>query len=189
MSTTDRNSWDAARSSFRDDQRRHIAQTALQMLMESGSAALTMSALADQAGISRQTLYRYFPDLDQVLEASVADLPAMDEAFRASILSEGDPRVQVHRATDALIDASAHGGMAAEELLAALPPGAREAVRAHQRRTEQLVSDILASLSAEETSTYDGVPAVDAALILGLVSAATDQSRERTHTLVDRIIT
>jgi len=189
MPKTDRHTWDEARSSFKGDQRRHIAQTALELLMESGGAALTMSALADRAGISRQTLYRYFPDLDQVLEASVAGLPEMDEAFRASIVSEGDPRVQLHRATDALIDASAHGGMTAGELLAALPPGAREAVRGHQRRNEQLVSDILACLSADETSTYDGVPEVDAALILGLVSAATGTLRERTHILIDRIIT
>ena len=155
--------------------------------MESGSAALTMSALADRAGVSRQTLYRYFPDLDHVLEASVADFPAMDGQFRTAILSEGDPRSQVHRAVDAVIDASAHGGLTADELLAALPPAARDAIRAHQHRTEQLIADILTSLSTE--TTYDGIPTVDAALILGLVSAATEETRERTHIVIDRIIT
>lgn len=187
MPKTDSHTWEDARASFKDDERRRIAQAALTLLMESGSAALTMSALADRAGISRQTLYRYFPDLDHVLEASVADFPAMDEQFRSVILSDPNPRTQLHQAVDALIDVTAHGGMTADELLAALPPGARDAVRAHQRRTRQLVADILTSLSS--ATTYDGIPAMDAALILGLVSAATDETRERTHDLIDRIIT
>lgn len=187
MPATDSPTWDEARSSFKDEQRRRIAQTALELLMEFGSAALTMSALAERAGISRQTLYRYFPDLDSVLEASVADFPAMDEAFRMTILSESDPEAQLHRAVDALIDAAGHSGLSADEFLAALPPGARKAVQAHQRRTEQLLADILTSLGSH--SRYDGLPAVDAALILGLVSAATEESRGRTHLIIDRIIT
>ncbi len=187
MSKTDSHTWADIRSSFKDDQRRLIARTALELLMESGSAALTMSALADRAGMSRQTLYRYFPDLDHVLEASVEDFPAMDQQFRAMILTDPDPRTQLHLTVDVLIDATTHGGMTADELLAALPPGARDAVRAHQRRTEQLVADILTSLRGE--TTYDGTPTDDAALILGLVSAATDETRERTHDLIDRIIT
>jgi len=39
------------------------------LVAEHGSAAVTMSRIAEDAGISRATLYKYFPDVDAILTA------------------------------------------------------------------------------------------------------------------------
>lgn len=161
---------------------------AIELLVEGGSAELTMSMVAERAGISRQTLYRYFPDLASVLAASVEGIELGDAEFRAWVLEVPDPRAQLHRCVDALVDAGAEHGAGAEELMAALPPQAREALQAHQRRTVQVLADILASLHAEKSVSYEGDPQLDAPLILGLISAASEESRQRTHELIEQLI-
>ena len=41
------------------------------LVFEKGVSALSMSAIAGAAGVSRQTLYKYFPDVASVLRAAV----------------------------------------------------------------------------------------------------------------------
>lgn len=185
MSQTERSNWSEARSSFKEDQRRAIAEAALAVLMHEGVPGLTMASLAKHAGISRQTLYRYFPDLDSVLAASVEGLPDADAEFRETILSQGDPRDQLRLLVDSVIDVSGHGNGGIETFLAALPPEARAGVQAHRGRTVNLISDILMSLKRRRRSTYSGDPHLDAELILGLISAADDRSRARAHQVID----
>lgn len=188
MTMTKRHSWADVRSSFKRDQRQAIAVAAIELLMEGGSAELTMSTVADRAGISRQTLYRYFPDLASVLGASVEGLESADAELRGWVLEAGSPHEQIHRFVDALVDAGAQHGAGAEELMAALPPQAREALRTHHRRTVQLIAEILSSLHVEGSSSYRGDPQLDAPLILGLISAADETSRQRTHEFIDQLI-
>lgn len=187
MQQTNRHTWDEARSAFKQSQRLAIAHAALELLLEGGTAEVTMSMVADRAGISRQTLYRYFPDLNSVLTASVEGIDTADEALRTWVMEGGDASEQLHRFVDAIVDAAAHQSGSAEQLLAALPPDARVAVHAHQDRTVALIRDILRSLSVDPSVDYSGDPEVDAPLLLGLISAATEQSRERTHTFIDQI--
>jgi AcrR family transcriptional regulator len=46
-----------------------ILKTAAALVAERGLASVTMSELAEQAGIGRATLYKYFPDVEAVLVA------------------------------------------------------------------------------------------------------------------------
>lgn len=161
---------------------------AIELLVEGGSADLTMSIVAERAGISRQTLYRYFPDLASVLAASVEGLESADGELRGWVLEAASPHEQIHRVVDALVDAGAQHGANINELMAALPPQARKALLAHHQRTVQLIADILSSLKAEESWSYEGDPQLDAPLILGLISSADETSRQRTHELIDQLI-
>ncbi|MCB1290289.1 TetR/AcrR family transcriptional regulator [Mycolicibacterium sp.] len=188
MSGTECHAWSDVRASFKESQRQSIARSALELVMERGSAEVTMSTVAERAGISRQTLYRYFPDLGSVLSASVEGLPDADESLRAWVSESPEPREQLRRAVDALVDASSHGHGSSEELLAVLPPEAREGIHAHRQRTIDLFANILRAVKSAEGSAYDGPPDIDAVLLLGLVSAAAEQSRERTHELINRFI-
>lgn len=187
MSETQRHTWSQARTSFRQGQRESIALAAIELLMESGSAELSMSTIAERAGISRQTLYRYFPDLASVLAASTDGLELADQALRAWVLEETDPRDQLHRLADGLIDAADQHAGSVEELLAALPPEAREAIRAHQVRTVALFAEVLASLRAQKSVAYAGDPETDAPMFLGLVSAANPAARKRVHQLITQL--
>ncbi|MEZ5130175.1 MAG: hypothetical protein R2763_00350 [Mycobacterium sp.] len=77
---------------------------------------VTMSTVAERAGISRQTSYRY-PDLGSVLSASVEGLPDADESLRAFGIGITEPREQAVQ--DRSVDASSHGcSGSSEELLA-----------------------------------------------------------------------
>ncbi len=49
-----------------DAQRAHILDTAEQLFLEKGLDHTTMTDLATQAGITRMSLYRYFPDRDPI---------------------------------------------------------------------------------------------------------------------------
>ena len=189
MTVTERQSWAEARTSFRDQQRLGIAMAALELLLEAGSAELTMSMVADRAGISRQTLYRYFPDLGAVLTATTEGLVQADQAMRAWVLEGDSPSDRLGRVIDALVEASQSHGGSTEEFIAALPPEAREAVRAHHSRTRQLVEDVLEALVADPSVTYDGDPRTDAPLFLGLITAAGEETRQRTHDLINQLIT
>ncbi|MGC5225076.1 TetR/AcrR family transcriptional regulator [Micromonospora sp. DT81.3] len=61
--------WDATVSGHRDAVRNAILDGTAKEIHRVGVASLSMSDVAQAAGISRATLYKYFPDLDAVLEA------------------------------------------------------------------------------------------------------------------------
>ena len=75
MTNADRSDARSTRSSEREaDADRCTASSARpwRIVEEEGIAGLSMSTLALRAGVSRQTLYKYFPDIDAVLAGLVA---------------------------------------------------------------------------------------------------------------------
>jgi AcrR family transcriptional regulator len=64
--------------------RDRMLAAARELLAEAGAAGLTYSALAERAGVTRQTLYRHWPArsallADMILEGSVGDYPEPGE--------------------------------------------------------------------------------------------------------------
>jgi len=59
--------WTDTVEQHRDAVRDAVMQAAAGLVAERGVGAVTMSQVAERAGISRATLYRYFPDLQAVL--------------------------------------------------------------------------------------------------------------------------
>jgi AcrR family transcriptional regulator len=47
--------------------RRSIQQAAVRLIAERGMPNVAMSAVADEAGVSRQTLYNHYPDLESIV--------------------------------------------------------------------------------------------------------------------------
>lgn len=78
-------SWDHTVDEHRAAQREAIAAAAWALAQEHGPFAITMSQVAEAAGVSRPTLYKYFPDVESMLtahhrkhvEAHVAELAAI----------------------------------------------------------------------------------------------------------------
>ena len=62
-------SWDHTVDGHRTAQREAIAAAAWSLAQQNGPFALTMSQVADAAGVSRPTLYKYFPDVQSMLTA------------------------------------------------------------------------------------------------------------------------
>jgi|AP95_1055475.scaffolds.fasta_scaffold00478_8 AcrR family transcriptional regulator len=101
------------------DMRRRIIAAGYRMLLQFGENKTSMGDIADAAGVSRGTVYRYFDDRDQLLEA-VMDHSAHRywDAIDASItddMSLGDKiesRVQTSiRFSSGLIDQLASGSV------------------------------------------------------------------------------
>lgn len=89
----------AARRDSIEQTRLRITEAAVRLHQEVGPAATTVSAIADQAGVTRLTVYRHFPD-DEAIIASCsahwrAEHPAPDPAEWAGV---PDPTERLGRA-------------------------------------------------------------------------------------------
>jgi AcrR family transcriptional regulator len=65
--------WTDSLATHKQRLRQHIVHTAAELLAERGLGEVSMSLLAQRAGIARATLYNHFPDFERVLAALVAD--------------------------------------------------------------------------------------------------------------------
>ena len=61
--------WNATIEAHRREVREAILESAMALVAERGMLAVTMSQIAEDAGIARATLYKYFPDVEAVLLA------------------------------------------------------------------------------------------------------------------------
>ncbi|WP_159838366.1 TetR/AcrR family transcriptional regulator [Nocardia sp. CY41] len=76
-----------------EDARRAILRVALELCERDGYQDLTIKAIADAAGVGRQTVYRWWPDKAAVLMEALAGLAEQDPALRvhaesAAVLAE-----------------------------------------------------------------------------------------------------
>jgi AcrR family transcriptional regulator len=188
MPTTGRSGWVEATQTYKDRQRHAITATALDLLTEHGGTGLSMSTLAEAAGISRPTLYRYYPDLDAVLVGIAQMVADHDDAFAARVRAEPDPTRQLHTALEAVANVAAHTRLPGAALEAALPPAGRDLLRAHQERVRGLLADILRRGVRDGEFAADVDPDADAGLILGLAAHAHPDHVNRVHHLVGKIL-
>jgi AcrR family transcriptional regulator len=74
-----------------------VLDAALELFIEKGFAATRVEDIARRAGLSKGTVYLYFPSKDAVLEALVrrAIVPIADTALEALRDYEGDPRIVI----------------------------------------------------------------------------------------------
>ena len=155
-----------------------IVHAALGIMAADGLAGLSMSALADAAGVSRQTLYTYFADVDAVL----AELAAMGSAGTAEladrITEQKDPREGLRVFVAAILESAAAGHPSPVALAAAVPASAREAMRDHEQAVESLVIEILRRGRDSEVFREDLDPELDGRLIYRAVFAAHDLAVE-----------
>ena len=61
--------WNETIETHRSQVRDAILDTTAALVFEHGLRAVTMSQIAEQTGIGRATLYKYFPDVDAILHA------------------------------------------------------------------------------------------------------------------------
>jgi AcrR family transcriptional regulator len=139
--------WADVLDEHRTRQRRQIMTVALELVAERGLAGVSMSALAQRAGISRATLYHYFPDLEQVLLAWVGEEVDSFVAELARELSTlDDPVAQLYRIVDAHVTAfsGAEHRFGADLLQSdVLSPKVREEVGRHLSGLRGLVASVL----------------------------------------------
>jgi AcrR family transcriptional regulator len=168
--------WAATVEAHRQAQQDLILDAVIGLLGERGIAGLTMSALAERAGVSRATVYHYFADVDQVLAAwasrevrrSVAGL--IDHAAQLQ-----DPLERLRWLLDEQLEhfAGQDHRLSVEHLESeAGSPTLRVAVAGALEPMRQLLASTLESLAANDQFHFEGNIELAVDMIFGLLAAA-----------------
>src|SRR5215204_994022 len=138
--------WNETIEAHRAAVRDAILDTTGALVTEHGLLSVTMSQVAEETGIGRATLYKYFPDVEAILLAWHERHVSGHLEHLAEIRDQsGDPRKRLEAVLEAyaLIEHKRHAG----ELSALLHRGE------HADRAQQHLTDIIRELLTEAADT------------------------------------
>jgi AcrR family transcriptional regulator len=170
--------WHGTLSAHRAKTSDSILHAAMGIVALEGIAGLSMSALADAAGVSRQTLYKYFADVDAVLAGMAAAGSAGMAQLSDRIDAESDPREGLHVFVAAILEAASAGHPSPLALAAAVPASSREALRGHEQEAEVLVIGLLRRGRDTGVLRADLDPELDGRIIYRAAFSASDLAQE-----------
>jgi AcrR family transcriptional regulator len=162
--------WSTTIESHRREVREAILDATGTLATERGLLSVTMSQIADDVGIGRATLYKYFPDVDTILlawhERQVSAHLAELATVRDRAGTAGERLAAVLRAY-ALIEHEHHGAELAE-----LVHRGEHVARAHQE-LHAFVRDLVADAAAAGEVRGDVAPDELASYCIHAVGAAS----------------
>lgn len=170
--------WHGTLSAHRAKTSDSIIGAAVGIVAREGIAGLSMSALADAAGVSRQTLYKYFADVDAVLAGMAAAGSAGMAHLSDRIDAESDPREGLHVFVAAILEAATAGHPSPLALAAAVPASSREAMRGHEQEAEAIVIGLLRRGRDTGALRADLDPELDGRIIYRAAFSASDLALE-----------
>lgn len=136
--------WDSTLKQHKARQRDHIIDTAVALLGEHGVSGVSMSGLAKQAGVSRQTLYNYFPDFNTILAAySRREMERNEAELQARLAAIEDPAERLEAFVRASIESLAHQ-IHTIGWDTPLAPTTGDHAASHMHHVGRLVAEILA---------------------------------------------
>jgi AcrR family transcriptional regulator len=177
--------WNETIEAHRHAVRDAIMETTAALVTEHGLASVKMTQIAEQAGIGRATLYKYFPDVDAILIA-VHERHVAAHLAQLSELRDrpGTPGQRLHAVLGAYALICHHRARHAGTDFAALVHRGEPLARAEQRLLD-LFRDLLAETAATGGLRTDVAPAELATYCLHALSAAgTLPNEAAVHRLV-----
>ncbi|MDH3259675.1 MAG: TetR/AcrR family transcriptional regulator [Acidimicrobiia bacterium] len=161
-----------------------IAEAALTLISERGLAGVTMSAVAREAGVARQTLYNHYPDLESIVTAAIEQHERLG-LFQARQLLEGHEgaAAKLEQLIRHAVVMGAHGHAPAS-LESSLSPRAQEGLRIHRSHTREMVIEILEEGVAEGVFRPDLDPEIDAIFIQEVLVPGPDREEAADLSLV-----
>jgi AcrR family transcriptional regulator len=177
--------WSETIESHRRDVRAAILDTTAALVFEHGLRAVTMSRIAEETGIGRATLYKYFPDVDAILHAWHELQIAGHLHHLAEVRDRtGDPGARLEAVLEAYA-LDSHGSRRHRDTeLAALLHGDEQIAHA-RRQLHDLVRQVLAEAVAAGRVRDDVTPQELAGYCLHALAAAGGlPSRAAVHRLV-----
>lgn len=172
--------WNETIAAHRRDVQDAVITTTARLVTSEGPLAVTMSRIAEDTGIGRATLYKYFPDVESILLAwhdrqITEHLQRLGEASHRA--DDARVRLEAVLETYAFIVHEAHGHTN-NELAALLHRGEHIARAEHE--LHDLVRDLIAAAAADDTGTVrDDIPADElAGYCLNALGAAAQAGSE-----------
>jgi AcrR family transcriptional regulator len=174
--------WNDTIETHRRAVREAVLSAAAALVAEHGLKAVTMSQIAETSGIGRATLYKYFPDVESILQTWHQEKIAehLEELTRVRDTTNG-PLARLEAVLTAYAFSS--GGQHGTELAALLHRGAHVA-QAH-RQLEQFVGELIASAVTAGEVRDDVAPAELASYCVHAMTAARGTS---SHAAVHRLV-
>ncbi|MFI7679448.1 TetR/AcrR family transcriptional regulator [Actinophytocola sp. NPDC049390] len=178
--------WNETIEAHRRDVRDAILETTMKLVAEEGLRSATMSRIAEETGIGRATLYKYFPDVDAILVAwhgrhVTAHLEQL-AAIREQTTDPGARLDAVLAAYARIVHGMSRHGFGAE--FSALVHR-DEQVAEPRRQLHGLVRDVLAEAATTGHVRDDTAPDELATYCLHALAAAADLP---THAAVERLV-
>ena len=177
--------WNSTIEAHRQAVRQAILEATWSLVSEHGLLAVTMSRVAEEAGVGRATLYKYFPDVESIL-AAWHERHTAEHLAQLTQLGErdGDPIDRLRAVLDGYARIVRQRGTHASELTNLLHKG--EAVRQTQHQLVALVRDVLTA-AVDSGAVRDDVPPGELAsyCIHALATASALPSRAAVARLVD----
>jgi AcrR family transcriptional regulator len=168
--------WNQTIEAHRRDVQEAVVATTARLVAEEGPLSVTMSRIAQESGIGRATLYKYFPDVQSILQAwhdrQIAEhIRRLGEA--GGRVADAEPRLEAVLTTYASIlhDSHAHRN---SELAAFLHGGDRTAQA--ERELHDMVRDLIADAAAVGSVRGDSPPDELASYCLSALGAAGQAS-------------
>ncbi|MCG8925498.1 TetR/AcrR family transcriptional regulator [Lentzea sp. CC55] len=164
--------WNETIETHRRDVRHAILSTTAALVADRGLLNVTMSQIAEQAGIGRATLYKYFPDVESILLAWHAEQIAHHLAHLADVRDRaGGPLERLKAVLDAFAAVSRGSrGHFDTGLVAALHRG--EHVAQARNQVRDLIRDLLVDAAAAGEVRGDVAPEELAAFCVHALAAA-----------------
>ena len=155
-----------------------IVDTTWELVSERGPMAVTMSQIAERAGIGRATLYKYFPDVEAVLLAGhERHVAAHLEQLRAVRDRGGDPAQQLEAVLTEYARISSHRSRRGTAEVAALVHRGEHLTRARSALAD-LFEELLTAAVAAGQVRDDVPPAELATFCLHSLAGAGDLPSE-----------
>ena len=168
-----------------------ILEATRRVIAERGPEKLTLSAIAKTAGVSRPTLYRWFPNKDALLDAlTTYEGQRFDQRLRAAIEAQSSPGRRLDAALRCLVTyldglmgpdpVGADPGFAIQSLAESLGPQTASLVRLVGDALEAVPAVRLGHLSREEAAlaySHYLVPHPDSEVLLANLRAFAGMSR------------
>ena len=164
--------WNDTIEAHRREVRGAILDSTAALVAEQGLRSVTMSQIAEETGIGRATLYKYFSDVEAILLAWHERQISGHLDYLAEVRDQaGDPRERLEAVLEAyaLIAHETHGHRNRE--LAAFLHGDEQVARA-QQQLRRMIRDLLAEGAASGDLRDDVAPDELASYCLHALTAA-----------------
>ena len=179
--------WNETIAAHRETVREAILDSAWRLVGDRGLSAVTMSQIAEQAGIGRATLYKYFPDVEAILlawhERQIAGHLQQLTAIRDQ---SADPAERLRAVLTGYAFLSRHRGAHPGDLTSFLHRG--DHVEPAQQQLLTLVTQLLVEATAAGAVRTDTDAAQLASYALHALAAAADlPDAAAVHQLVELV--
>jgi AcrR family transcriptional regulator len=179
--------WNETIAAHRESVREAILDATWQLVSDHGLSAVTMSQIAEHAGIGRATLYKYFPDVEAILiawhERQITEHLRQLTAIRDQ---STDPAERLRAVLTGYAFLSRHRGAHPGDLTSFLHRG--EHVEPAQQQLRSLVTELIAEAAAAGVVRTDTAPAQLASYALHALAAAADPAEAAAvHQLVELV--